>query len=74
MSLDGGFGSAILELIAKEGLGTRTMKRIGIPDCFVEHGPQAVLREKYGLDAKGIAATAKELFGLPRSVAHLHSL
>jgi deoxyxylulose-5-phosphate synthase len=34
---------------------------MGIPDVFVEHGPQALLRAKYGLDAAGIATTAREL-------------
>ncbi|MGB3129013.1 MAG: hypothetical protein WBC11_04760, partial [Dehalococcoidia bacterium] len=28
---------------------------IGIPDGFVEHGPQEILRANYGLDAEGIA-------------------
>ena len=30
------------------------MKRIGIPDSFVEHGSQAQLRADLGLDAAGI--------------------
>jgi len=38
------------------------VKTIGIPDEFVEQGTQAILRAKYGLDAKGIAQQVKTLF------------
>ncbi|HEY5599138.1 MAG TPA: hypothetical protein VIK48_00490, partial [Candidatus Manganitrophaceae bacterium] len=31
------------------------VRRIGIPDQFIEHGAQKILREKYGLDAERIA-------------------
>lgn len=59
-ALQGGFGSAVLELLSEEGLGHIPLKRIGLPDRFVEHGSQSVLRKKYGLDALGIAACAWE--------------
>jgi 1-deoxy-D-xylulose-5-phosphate synthase len=52
--LQGGFGSAVLELFQEEGLFSIPVKRLGIPDTFVEHGPQVLLREKYGIDEKGI--------------------
>jgi 1-deoxy-D-xylulose-5-phosphate synthase len=35
------------------------VKRIGLPDKFVEHGPVEVLRAKYGLDRDGILKTAR---------------
>jgi len=69
--LDGGFGSAVLEVMEKRGIMNKAIKRIGIPDCFVEHGPQALIRRRYGLDPEGISARAKELFSTPRSIAHL---
>jgi 1-deoxy-D-xylulose-5-phosphate synthase len=50
----GGFGSAVLELLADRDLFGLTVKRLGIPDIFVEHGTQAILRKKYELDAAGI--------------------
>lgn len=59
--LQGGFGSAVLELLSEEGLGHIPLMRIGLPDRFIEHGSQAVLRKKYGLDAPGIAARTWEL-------------
>ncbi|HEX9920447.1 MAG TPA: 1-deoxy-D-xylulose-5-phosphate synthase, partial [Candidatus Methylomirabilis sp.] len=46
--LEGGFGSAVLELLQEEGLSSIEVKRLGIPDLFVEHGPQSLLRAKYG--------------------------
>ena len=52
--LQGGFGSAVLELFQERGLTSIRVKRLGIPDTFLEHGPQALLREKYEIDEKGI--------------------
>jgi len=62
--LAGGFGSAILELLADRGL-TVAVKRLGIPDIFVEHGAPAILRQKYGLDADGILKGALSVLGQP---------
>jgi 1-deoxy-D-xylulose-5-phosphate synthase len=59
----GGMGSAFLELLGDEGLVGVRVKRIGLPDHFVEHGPIGVLREKYGLDAAGIVRAVRELVG-----------
>jgi 1-deoxy-D-xylulose-5-phosphate synthase len=65
--LQGGFGSAVLELFQEKGLFSIEVKRLGIPDTFVEHGPQAFLREKYGIDEKGIFKGVKEMFEKERS-------
>lgn len=61
--LAGGFGSAVLELFMDHGLTDLHVKRIGIDDCFVEHGPQAVLKKEYRIDANAVAAAARELYG-----------
>jgi len=37
------------------------VKRLGIPDIFVEHGPQNLLRKRYGIDRKQIIAEARKL-------------
>jgi 1-deoxy-D-xylulose-5-phosphate synthase len=37
------------------------VKRLGIPDAFVEHGTQEALRHKYGVDAEGILQAALTL-------------
>jgi 1-deoxy-D-xylulose-5-phosphate synthase len=60
----GGFGSAVLELFADHGLLV-PVKRLAIPDKFVEHGAPDLLREKYGLDTQGILKGALELLEQP---------
>ncbi len=59
----GGFGSAVLECLSDNGIMNYTLERIGIPDCYVEHGPQKLLRSKYGIDAQGIVRTVKNILG-----------
>ncbi|NPV28548.1 MAG: 1-deoxy-D-xylulose-5-phosphate synthase [Firmicutes bacterium] len=49
----GGFGSAVLEFLADRGFRGEVV-RIGIPDCFVEHGAPEILRRQYGLDVDGV--------------------
>ena len=60
-ALQGGFGSAVLELLGEKSLKEVAVRRLGIPDVFVEHGSQEELRHKYGLDAEGIAQAAEGL-------------
>jgi 1-deoxy-D-xylulose-5-phosphate synthase len=59
--LHGGFGAAILECLSDAGLRDNRVVRLGIPDTFVEHGSQDILRAKYGLDAPGIAETVIQM-------------
>jgi 1-deoxy-D-xylulose-5-phosphate synthase len=61
--LTGGFGSSVLELLEESGMcGDIQVTCIGIPDEFVEHGSQAILRSKFGLDAQGIAGRVLDMF------------
>ena len=53
-ALKGGFGSAVLEYMADSGYSL-PVKRIGIPDNFVEHGTPAELYNMLGMDVEGIA-------------------
>jgi len=59
--LHGGFGSAVLECLSDRDIVDVRIKRIGISDTFVEHGPQQHLRSVYGVDASAIVAAAKQL-------------
>jgi 1-deoxy-D-xylulose-5-phosphate synthase len=59
--LQGGFGSAVLEFFAEKGVKGVQVKRLGIPDEFVEHATQAQLRHKYGLDEEGIVRAVKQM-------------
>lgn len=56
--LQGGFGSAILEFMADHEYSVN-VKRIGIPDIFVDHGTPEELHREYGLDQQGIYLAAK---------------
>ena len=59
--LHGGFGSAVLEMFAENNATDVKVKRLGIPDVFVEHATQAQLRQKYGLDEDGIVRAIREM-------------
>ncbi len=60
--LSGGFGSGVIGFLQESGQCDVTVKNIGIPDEFVEHGAQAVLRAKYHLDAEGIFRQVMKMF------------
>jgi len=53
--LSGGFGAAVLELLERTAASDVKVRRLGIPDEFVTHGKQDLLRSLYHLDAPGIA-------------------
>jgi len=57
----GGFGSAVLELLSDENITGIRVARIGVADTFVEHGPQQLLRSLYGIDATAIVTAAQRL-------------
>jgi 1-deoxy-D-xylulose-5-phosphate synthase len=57
----GGFGSAVLEALSDLGITHLRTKVIGLPDWYVEQGPQDLLRERYGLTADGIYESVKDL-------------
>jgi len=61
----GGFGSAVLESFIDYGLFGVKIKRLGLPDVFIEHGPQELLREKYGISKKDIVKEARKLCNYP---------
>jgi 1-deoxy-D-xylulose-5-phosphate synthase len=75
-ALLGGFGSAVLECLDDRKISGIKTLRIGLPDTYIEHGPQKVLRQKYGLDADGIYASVKEFIEKSRhkSVASVTNL
>ncbi|MGZ8364747.1 MAG: 1-deoxy-D-xylulose-5-phosphate synthase [Nitrospira sp.] len=59
----GGFGSAVLETLSEAGVTEVKTKVLGLPDWYIEQGPQDLLRERYGLTAEGIYQGVKELIG-----------
>jgi 1-deoxy-D-xylulose-5-phosphate synthase len=60
-ALAAGFGSAVLESAADQGLDASRVRRLGIPDMFIEHGERAELLADLQLDAPGIARACRDL-------------
>lgn len=58
--LQGGFGSALLEFLNEIGLSAQ-VKRIGLPDEFVTHGPVEVLRKTHGLSSDNVVAEVMQM-------------
>jgi 1-deoxy-D-xylulose-5-phosphate synthase len=58
--LKGGFGSAIIEFMTDNNY-TSEVKRLGIPDYFVEHGTQDELIRECGFDSAGITKALREI-------------
>ena len=59
-ALTGGMGSAVLEFMSAHGF-TPKVERLGIPDCFVEHGKVSELYKLCGIDAESILDKIKIL-------------
>ena len=59
--LQGGVGSAVLEFMADHQLNA-IVKRLGIPDQYIEHGEQPELWKECGYDADAIAAAVREVY------------
>ena len=56
----GGFGSAVIEFMCENGYQTQ-VKRMGVPDKFIEQGTQKELYKECGFDAEGIYSAVKAL-------------
>ena len=57
----GGFGEAVLALLADNGVPEALLLNLTMPDDIVDHGPQKVYRGVYDLDGDGIARRAMEV-------------
>lgn len=58
--LKSGFGSAVIEFMADNGYNA-DVRRLGIPDYFVEQGTQEELYRECGYDAEGIELAIREI-------------
>ena len=63
----GGLGSAIIEFMADNNYNSQ-VKRLGIPDKFIDHGEQLELHIECGFDTNAIVNTALELIGLKKNI------
>ncbi|WP_020468373.1 1-deoxy-D-xylulose-5-phosphate synthase [Zavarzinella formosa] len=59
-TLEGGFGSAVLEACNAEGLDTRHVTRLGLPDQYVQHAERAELFAEIGLDMEGLCRAVRK--------------
>lgn len=59
----GGMGSAVVEFMADNNYQAQ-VKRLGIPDKYIEHGEQKELYAECGYDAAAIVNTAIEMVGV----------
>lgn len=59
-SLMGGFGSAVLEAAADAGVDASRVRRLGIPDRYIEHGERDELLADLGMDLDGIIAACHD--------------
>jgi 1-deoxy-D-xylulose-5-phosphate synthase len=56
----GGFGEAVLDLLADNGLTEAWLLGLTMPDEIVDHGPQSTFRKVWNLDGAGIAERTLE--------------
>ncbi len=60
-ALAGGFSSAVLEAAVEAGVSVRNLRRLGVPNEFIEHGERGELLADLGLDVAGIAESCREM-------------
>ena len=60
-ALMGGFGGALLEAACDAGIAAHHVRRLGVPDRFIEHGERGELLADLGLDSAGIARACREM-------------
>ncbi|MGZ8424676.1 MAG: 1-deoxy-D-xylulose-5-phosphate synthase [Candidatus Binatia bacterium] len=60
-ALSGGFGSALVEFLADDGIAGVDVKRLGVPDRFIPHGTQDELKKICGFDKDAIAQAALQM-------------
>jgi len=61
-AIQGGFGSAVLEELQRQGKHNVKVTMLGIPDHFVEHGAVNILYKNLKLDGPGLAETIARLY------------
>ena len=65
-SIMGGMGSAVLEFMADHGYSAQ-VKRLGVPDFFIEQGTIAELQHECGFDTQGIIHNVLKIIDYFRS-------
>jgi 1-deoxy-D-xylulose-5-phosphate synthase len=61
----GGLGSAVIEFMAENGYAA-TIKRLGVPDKFIDQGTQTELARDCGFDMENIRQASRTIVGKPQ--------
>ncbi|MBN2521524.1 MAG: 1-deoxy-D-xylulose-5-phosphate synthase [Bacteroidales bacterium] len=64
----GGFGSAIIEFMTEHNYKAN-IKRLGVPDKFIDHGTEEELFKVCGFDIENIIKSVKKLIGV-KAISH----
>jgi len=59
----GGFGERVREVLGRNEMGALPFVNLALPDAFVEHGAQPLIRRDCGLDAEAVEEAALRLLG-----------
>jgi 1-deoxy-D-xylulose-5-phosphate synthase len=60
-TLDGGFGSCVIDAAVDAGLDTRLVRRLGLPPRWIPYGSRSEQKRSAGIDAPAIAAALREM-------------
>ena len=66
-TINGGFGDGVASWLLENNFNG-SLKRIGLPDSFVEHGTRNQILSQLGLDAEGLSVTIKEMVPLKETL------
>ena len=58
--ISGGFGSAVIEFMTDNGYHAN-VKRLGVPDTFIDHGSQLELYKECGFDPDSICRLIRSM-------------
>ena len=64
-TINGGFGDGVSSWLLENGY-VGHLKRLGLPDSFVEHGSRDHLLKSLGLDEEGLVLTVKNIINLEK--------
>ena len=62
-TINGGFGDGVASWLLENGY-SGSLKRLGLPDSFVEHGTRDQILNRLGLDVEGLVLSIKEMVKL----------
>ena len=71
--LTGGFGSKVLEFLERHEMTEIPVKRLALPDQFIEHGSREAMLDQFGLSPEKVAARVLAELKFKNPVSFPHS-